>query len=223
MTAQVVHFSASAHRTAYELLPWLVNGTLDADELASVSAHVRECARCRREIEFLEEVRCACAKEEPAPDAGRAFRRLSAHLDKPRSWRRLGELVTRLAGSWLDAPRWVRSAIAAQVVVLVAASVLIDTIAMDRPVLYHTLSSGMTPSGTMRSLVVKFRSDAADAAVQRALNAARVRVVAGPTQARVYVLEALTDSPEAADTALGLLRADASVELAERLWSRTLP
>ena len=220
MTGEVLHVGASSHRTAYELLPWLVNGTLVGDELVTVSAHVRGCARCRREVEFLHELHGACAKEERAPDPTRAFRRLSTCLDAPPLWSRLADVATYAVSSWVAAPHWVRWATAAQVLVLVAATVLIATISVDQPSLYHTLGSVTASRTGTATVVVKFRPDAADAAIQRAFTAAGARVVGGPTETRVYLLDVPSKSP---DAALRALRADASVELAERLTAGPVP
>lgn len=47
------------HDNAYELLPWLVNGSLAAAERDSVDTHVRSCIVCRRELKELERLRLA--------------------------------------------------------------------------------------------------------------------------------------------------------------------
>jgi len=220
MTGQVLHFSASGHRIADELLPWLVNGTLSGDELATVSAHVRECPRCRHELEFLQELRSACAKEEPAPDPARAFRRFATALEPRTPWRSILELARHGAAACLETPRWVRWAMAAQIVVVVAAAILVDAIPNESPALYHTLGSEIAQTGRMETFVVKFKPGADDTSVRRALKAASVRVVGAPTQSGLYVVEALTGASE---DVLQALRADAAVELAERLSSPALP
>ena len=50
---RVVRLDAAAHKVADVLLPWLVNGTLEGDELAFVQRHVDECPNCRHEVEWL--------------------------------------------------------------------------------------------------------------------------------------------------------------------------
>lgn len=39
------------HETAHELLPWLLNGTLDPGERDEVRAHLESCEACRRELD----------------------------------------------------------------------------------------------------------------------------------------------------------------------------
>jgi hypothetical protein len=47
------------HTTARDLLPLLASGALSEDERAKVMAHLRECAGCRSELAFWQEVRGA--------------------------------------------------------------------------------------------------------------------------------------------------------------------
>jgi hypothetical protein len=47
------------HSAAFELLPWLTNGSLAAAEREGVELHVRSCIVCRREIKELERLRSA--------------------------------------------------------------------------------------------------------------------------------------------------------------------
>jgi hypothetical protein len=47
------------HDTVYELLPWLVNGSLAAAERDGAQLHVRSCIVCRRELKELERLRLA--------------------------------------------------------------------------------------------------------------------------------------------------------------------
>jgi anti-sigma factor RsiW len=42
--------STTAHERTLELLPWLVNGTLEGDERREVEAHLASCPECRSEL-----------------------------------------------------------------------------------------------------------------------------------------------------------------------------
>lgn len=55
------------HTAVDELLPWYVNDTLDAAERARVDMHVRDCARCRENAEFLTDVQAVVQTDSPAP------------------------------------------------------------------------------------------------------------------------------------------------------------
>ncbi|HEX5758721.1 MAG TPA: zf-HC2 domain-containing protein, partial [Thermoanaerobaculia bacterium] len=43
-------FDAHTHEQLERLLPWYVNGTLEAGERAALEAHLAACARCRGEV-----------------------------------------------------------------------------------------------------------------------------------------------------------------------------
>ena len=40
-----------------ELLPWYANGTLAGEELQAVEDHLRNCAQCRQELAWLQQLR----------------------------------------------------------------------------------------------------------------------------------------------------------------------
>jgi anti-sigma factor RsiW len=48
--AEIIRLRGSPHEQAQQLLPWYVNGTLEADEAALVEAHLAECAECRADL-----------------------------------------------------------------------------------------------------------------------------------------------------------------------------
>ena len=47
------------HSRAFELLPWLVNGSLGAEERDAVEQHVRSCLACHRELKEQQRLRVA--------------------------------------------------------------------------------------------------------------------------------------------------------------------
>jgi len=47
---------ATDHRAIAELLPWWVNGTLDAEEARRVEEHLEHCEPCRRQVVLLSEL-----------------------------------------------------------------------------------------------------------------------------------------------------------------------
>ena len=71
------------HNTAYELLPWLANGSLAVAERESVDAHVRSCIVCRRELKELERLQLAVRSQPTlhvSADGGLA--RLERQIDR---------------------------------------------------------------------------------------------------------------------------------------------
>lgn len=72
--------NAARHEHPEELLPWLVNDTLEGEERRRVEEHVRSCLRCRREVEELRALRrdVAGAAAAARPPAGGLERFLAA-------------------------------------------------------------------------------------------------------------------------------------------------
>ena len=68
-----IHFAAGRDDEAIELLPWLVNDSLQPDEREVVQAHATSCVICRRELDELRALHqaidsTAAVIETPAPD-----------------------------------------------------------------------------------------------------------------------------------------------------------
>src|SRR5689334_7255201 len=47
---QIIHMSGDDHLETQALMPWYVNGRLESEELATVEAHLAECAECRADL-----------------------------------------------------------------------------------------------------------------------------------------------------------------------------
>ena len=152
MSGRVLPFDPPAHKVADVLLPWFVNGTLDEDELAFVQQHLGECARCQREVEWLRELRAACADGEAVPGASSVFHKLGRQLDEPRTARGEGSWPRRL---WKRTPPWSRWAMAAELALIVAlGAALLPT--TDGPPLYRTLGARNAATPITGNLVVVF-------------------------------------------------------------------
>ena len=144
MTGQVLQFDAAAHKVVDALLPWYVNGTLQGDELEGVRRHLRECALCRQEAEWLRELYEACAVADTAPGAPNAFRKLRSRLEARSPNHRVGDGTTWSRAGWT---RWALAA-SLGIAVIFGAALLQDRSA---PALYRTLgaSGGSEPAGSM--------------------------------------------------------------------------
>jgi len=75
-----------------ELLPWLVNGTLEGEELRRVEEHLRSCLTCRREVDELRRLRREIqAASDVSPSETPGLERLLAEVEaerpRPRSRR----------------------------------------------------------------------------------------------------------------------------------------
>lgn len=185
MSDRIIRLDAAAHKVVDVLLPWLVNGTLEGDELAFVQRHVDECPTCRHEVEWLRELHAACIAGEAMPGASVAFRNLRRDLEAPSGAR---DSIARLRRSRGRTRHWWQWAIAAEFGVIIVLGGLLLT-STDGPVLYRTLGAGNARTPATGSLVVVFDPATSQAEVHRILRSAGARIVDGPTQANAYVLE----------------------------------
>jgi anti-sigma-K factor RskA len=212
MTGQVLRFDAAAHKVVDALLPWYVNGTLKGDELEGVERHLRDCALCRQEVDWLRELYEACATADSAPETSNAFRNLRRRLED----RSVGSRAVMAPTS--SRTVWTRWAIAASLVVAVVfgASLLRDTSA---PALYRTLGAARAAE-PVGSMIVVFDPATTEADLRRILRQADARLIDGPTQSNAYVLSIPAEQQQ---NAMRVLRAERAVVLVERLGPEKSP
>jgi anti-sigma factor RsiW len=225
MSGKLLQFAGNPHDESMRLLPWLLNGTLDADERAFVEGHLQECARCRSELETLRGVQAACERTDDDSPPPPAFARLRARIDasEPAAasfWR---ARLSALAGGWRRAPGWLRGlawAQAALLLAVVAAWSLRGTPAASQPA-YRTLGSGTAAGvalpGEARLLLV-FAPETDQGSTRQLLRATGARIVDGPSDAGAYVIA--VDARRAA-AARDALRAADGVQLVEVLDAGT--
>ena len=73
---------SSAHRQAWDLIPWIVNGSAPETERQAVQAHLEACADCRQELEFQRQLQAAMAVQSTAElDMRDSWQRLRSRLD----------------------------------------------------------------------------------------------------------------------------------------------
>ena len=209
MKARVLPLDSDEHRRAQELLPWFVNGTLDADEAAPVAAHLAQCARCRddaREQAALQASAGAAAHS--SPEADRSWASLRSRLETG------AERPLRVpAISLRPGKPGLRVALMLQSVVIVALAIALVVMASDREP-YRAM--GAQPP-TQADAVVVFRPDATNQQMRAALGAAHARIVGGPTATDAYLLRL----GDAAPDALARLRAQPGVVTVESLRAAT--
>ena len=203
MSGRVLRFEGSAHLEAEQLLPWLVNGTLQGDELARVQQHLDECAACRRDVAWLRSLQAACLDEAaPAGDTAHLPRRLRRRLPLAKDGRR-HEAASRR--------RWLHGVIAAQAVLVLALGIALVRVTPPPAPAYHTLSATETARDR---LVVVFDPQLSEGRMRQLLRASDARIVDGPTDAGAWILSV----PAARAPALReALRAAPGVTLVESL------
>lgn len=216
MSGRVLRFEGSAHSETDRLLPWFVNDTLERDERALVERHLTECAQCRGEVAVLRQLQDLHADAAPTLDASASLRRLRGRLQARGTAPRASRWQS-LRHGWAQAPLWLRGAVAAQAVVVLALAVAL--IGPDRrpDARYRTLGDAapaVTVQGDMRQLVIVFDPHISQAQVRQLLRASQARIIDGPSDAGAYVLAV----PAArAASVRDALRAAPGVTMVERL------
>jgi hypothetical protein len=220
------------HARAHELLPWMVNGSIEGRDAAWLDTHLAGCADCRGELAAQQRVRDAIAREptvEFAPQA--AFNRLWKRIEADAHGSPVADDAvadSRGAAEGRDSSRpprarparthaapWLRVALVAQ-----AAAIAVLCVTLWRAPAspsYHTVTDA--PVGpAVNGPVVKaiFDDQVRLADVKDILAASGLVVAAGPSEAGVYTLTPrdaqIADIPP---TTLERLRADPRVRFVE--------
>lgn len=211
--------SSSEHRQAWDLIPWIVNGTASEDERQDVQAHLQNCSDCREELEFQHRLQHAVTREAaPDSDAQANWARLSQRLDGAAPADGSARLAVRRAKrtGW----RWATAAMVVQGIGLgVLGSALwwrVPAGGSSSPVAaYRTLSASVAAASPATIRVV-FVPTMTVVELHAVLATTRLQVVSGPSEADVWSL-APADESERLDTdrAVRLLRASPRVRFAE--------
>ena len=200
--AEIIPLRGGPHEQILQLLPWYSNGTLDADEAATVEAHLAECADCRAEAEADRVLAREVAALDPAVAQG--WSALDARLGEKtsRSSSPVSFLHRRVPVAWMVAGQ--AAAVALAVVIAVPLATPNQT--------YHAL--GSAPANEAGNVVIVFQPEVSERDMRSALLRSDARVVDGPNESGAYVLRV----PQAGrKSALERLRAMPQVMLAEAI------
>jgi len=213
----VITHDTMTHDEAIELLPWLVNDSLEPDEREVVQGHATSCVICRRELDELRALHeaidsTAAVMETPAPD----MRRINARIDEQLERESQPSGMTPLLQSLFGSP-W-RVAFAAQSVALLAVTVL-WLLPGNTPPEYQTLTStAALPEGHYVRVVFDPTLD--EATVNALLETTGLAVAAGPSERGVVTLRFNDSTPdERRDAIVAQMRDDVRVLFAEPVVS----
>jgi hypothetical protein len=204
---------AASHGRAFELLPWLVNGTLAGAERDAVEQHARTCIVCRRELKEQHRLHAAMRARRTADVSAEAgFDRLERDLDPAvhaqRRWRQRYAVIAPFAVS-----------AAAGIAVLAVLLWFTPLPELEVDGRYSTLA---TPSTTATPLLdVVFAEDTTAAEIQALLDEIGGEIVAGPSELGRYSVRVAAGRADAARLRkpLEVLAADPRVRFAGRSLS----
>jgi anti-sigma factor RsiW len=215
--SRILRFQSSAHRQADRLLPWYVNGTLDAEQSQQVREHVAHCVQCQDELSQLQALQLACSGARVDSDVATSFERLCARIATSEQQPRRGNWLAIARIGWRDAAPWLRWASTVQLFAILVLGVLLFR-GQASPATYRTLGDvdvvAATTGAIDRHLVVVFEPELSHARMQALLRASNARVIDGPNEAGAYVLAL---PAERIATAQEALRAAPGVLMVERL------
>jgi hypothetical protein len=206
MKKELAQTDTVTHETVQRVLPWMLSGTLDIDELERITPHLDSCAECQAELAWQRGIITA---EEPASalDVDRAFAALKPRLGPQ-------EQPVGTVKGWRDTPavngNWWRWAVAAQMLVICGMAVLLLRPA-DTDSSYRALGAQAAPAA---DAVITFDPATSEGEVRRILRASGARLVDGPTVTDAYLLSL---PPADAAGALTRLRSEKAVTLVRPL------
>lgn len=182
----------NARHTQAELLPWYVNGTLDAAERRDVERHLESCAQCRGELPLLAGMRDVLAA--PVNSSASGFDDLLA---------RINHTERRAHGQ--------RLALAAAV--MMAFAILLG-VALQQQFLaphYRTATDATPAASEVVMLDLRFAPQARLASLRGILQDYNAVIVGGPDERGRVRLQFALPADGSADTLLTRLRSDARV------------
>lgn len=221
------HANHTDHQTAWESLPWYVNGTLEGPELEQVEQHVAGCVACRGELKYLRQLGglLHAAEELPlTPD--QSLSALMARIDTVESGEaaRVGPpaLTQRIRG-WFEplyqASPAIRYTLIAQTAALLLLVGIIGWSTTQVPSATHyTLSDvGAPPVDPRANLKLVFAPETPESQIREILRSLRGEIISGPTSLGVYTVAApVSEDPEhTARALLDELRAQPEITFAE--------
>ena len=197
------------HSRAFELLPWLVNGSLGAEERDAVEQHVGSCLACHRELKEQQRLRAAL-RAQPAvhlsPQTN--FEKLARSLDGQPA---LGARPARRFEPFM------RFAAAAAVAAIAVGAVLwLSPTRLDTRGEYQTLVS--RPAAPAGELDIVFGQSVTQAEMQSLLEEIGGKIEAGPSGVGRYRVRLETPLASGAqlDALLAKLNQDPRVRFAAR-------
>jgi len=211
------HSQESAHVQAWELIPWVLNGSADPAQRQSLEAHLRQCPDCREEMQFQQKLRQAMQQEsaerDDAGDADAALRRFWAQEQAPSQAAPLLKAGRRRFLGW-DWPRAMAAALLVQALGLGLLWQRYSGLAQD----YQVLSQPAAPTAGLTPRIRLVPSPHLQLGeLQALLQRHRLLLVQSSPEGQYFGLTLHPDSSKAVPELVKALRAEPGVLLAEPL------
>lgn len=202
----------SRHREAWDLLPWMINGTLTQPQLRRIEQHLEECERCRKECDSQRALRAQlCNNEVVLETPHAALRKLMLRIDQD-----MAAAVAPPEPRKSRRNQWLAAAVVIQAVGLIALGGFMSWKLNDlrQAPRYMTLSSApvVTREGPVARVV--FATAAPAGEIAALLHSFDAQIVAGPTDAGVYTVS-LPKAPSVPTDVVSRLRDHPEVVFAE--------
>jgi anti-sigma factor RsiW len=207
------------HARAFELLPWLVNGSLTATERDAVEQHIRACIACRRELKQQQLLRSA-VRAQP-----------TVHLSPHSGFDRLNREIGSTAAEPRADPRAAFAPLLRFAVVGGFGIVLLAMLLWLAPSAprsgatggYSTLATQTATNGTQLDLVFTQSITASD--MQVLLDEIDGSITSGPTDAGRYTVRVANGNASEEEIAriLARLMRDPRLRFAARSLSAAAP
>jgi anti-sigma factor RsiW len=203
------------HRETWDLLPWLVNGSLSASQSQRLEQHLEECTHCRTEFEAQRTLRTQLFSSEVVLDTPHAsLRKLMARMEQEDTTAQPTETKTLPSSS---RTRWLAAAVIVQAVALIGLAGIMTWKIQDlrQAPRYTTLSTAPRVSPTESIARVVFAPEAASQGIAGLLRSFDAQIIAGPTEAGVYTIAFARTATEPPADAVTRLRAHPEILFAE--------
>lgn len=204
MSLRIFGAGDPVHRATLGLLPWYLNGTLEAEERTRVETHLSACLVCRRELEAQRALQGALSTLPPDSELAQALARMHERIDSaargPLRW-----LIQRL---WYGSAPALRAALVVQLGVILA---LAAGLAVRTPAEYRTLSAEAPGARNLAGIALVFGVGRSEEEVRILLTRFGLRMVDGPSSEGAYTLAV---EPRRRDAVVVALREHPAVKLA---------
>jgi len=210
------HRAAGDHRRAWDVIPWVVNGSASAAEHRLVDEHVQVCADCRIELARQRNLQAAVAQEtNPVTDVDAGLKRLLKRIDETTDHNiaAVPDSTGRRQRQGVGAiNHWLVAAVVVEAVGLSAMGMALVLRGTPEPE-YQTLSEIAAASRRATILIVPVPSMQVGE-LQQQLQALNLTVVSGPNAVGAYALAPNNDQPNQ-QTQIASLRALPGMRLVE--------